>query len=312
MEKEARVYVAGAATAVGAAIVYELGQRGFENILDPDGVRCDPADAESTDAFFNEEKPEYVFVAAGKTGGIEANRIRGSELMADNIRVASNVIPAAYRCGVEKMIYLASSCSYPRDCEQPMKETDLFAGNPEPTNDAYATAKRAGIKLCEAFNRQHSTHFVPVVPANPFGPGESFDPNDSHVIEGLIRRMHEGEMERAPHIKVWGTGTPTRDFIFIDDLADACIFVMDAYNDTEPINLGTGRGITIRELAFAVKLVTGYSGEIRFDESKPDGMPEKVLDTSKLLSLGWQPQTQFLDALEATYHWYYERFASAA
>lgn len=312
MEKDARIYVAGANTAAGAAIVSELSRRGFENVIDPDGARCDPADTESVDGFFNREKPDYVFVAAGKTGGINANQTRASELMADNIRVASNVIPAAYRCGVAKMIYLASSCSYPRDCEQPMKERDLFAGSPEPTNDAYATAKRAGIKLCEAFNRQHGTHFVPVIPANPFGPGESFDPDDSHVIEGLIRRMHEAERERAPYVKVWGTGTPTRDFIYINDLADACLFLMDAYNETNPINIGTGHGITIRELAFAIKLVTGYSGEIRFDTSKPDGMPEKVLDTSQLFSLGWQPQTQFLDALEETYHWYYERLASAA
>ena len=342
VKKDSNIYIVGADTAIGAAIVRELdaqdysavyapGARQSETLVDIEartrspvieaggGEESDVTDDDASSAYaadldadFEERKPEYVFVAAGRTGGIAANRARPVELMIDNLNVVTEVLTAARQHSVKKLLYLASSCSYPRDCAQPMKEEDLFKGPPESTSAAYATAKRAGIRLCQAFNRQYGTKFIPAIPSNPFGPGEDFGSDTAHVVEALIRRMHEAELERSPYVDVWGSGEPVRDFIFLDDLANACIHVMSEYKGAEVINIGTGEGISIRELAYAVKLVTGYSGEIRFDTSRPDGMPEKVLDTAKLEALGWSPKTSFLEALERTYIGYSERFANAA
>jgi GDP-L-fucose synthase len=224
--------------------------------------------------------------------------------MLHNLLVQTHVIHHAYLNGVKKLFFLASSCSYPRNCPQPMEESSLLTGALEPTNEAYALAKLAGIKLCQAYRQQYGVNFVTGIPANIFGPGDEFSPENSHVIEGLMRRMHEAKIQGAPSISVWGTGTPRRDFIFVDDLADACILVMQAYNDPQPINLGIGEGLTIGELAGLIRDVLGFTGEILFDPSKPDGMPVKVLDSRKLQALGWRPGFTFRAALEATYNWF--------
>jgi GDP-L-fucose synthase len=304
MDKNARIYVAGQKTLIGSAIVRELKQRGFTNIV------CEPEeepaldDAMQVHSFFRCKAPEYVFVAAGKSGGIEANQKYPADLIHDNLLVSCHITQSAYRCEVKKLLYLASSCSYPRHCSQPMHPASLLTGVLEPTNEAYAVAKIAGIKLCQAYRQQYGVNFISAIPGNAFGPGDDFHPEDSHVIAALIRKMHEAKIAGAKSVEVWGTGSARREFIFVDDVADACIFVMRHYDGLEPINLGGGSDLSIRELAFLVKEVAGYSGEVRFDASKPDGMPLKMLDSSRLSEMGWRPKTDFLTGLSATYGWF--------
>lgn len=308
MKQDARIVVVGSDTAVGRALVRTLAAQKYTHVMTCDRVE----NAEDVQAAFGEMRPEYVFVAAGKSGGIELNRTNPVDLMMDNLMVSGNVLPAAHRHRVRKLLYLASSCAYPRDCPQPMQEKSLFAGPVEPTNEGYATAKRAGIKLCQAFNHQYGTCFIPAIPANPFGPGEAVDETHSHVIEALIAKMHHAKCKGASSVEVWGTGLPRREFIFLDDLADACIHVMHHYDDTAPINLGSGISMSIRELAYTIRRVTGFTGALRFDATRPDGMPEKILDNARMLELGWAPPTRFETALEQTYTWYRERWAEAA
>jgi len=304
MDRQATIYVAGADTLIGGAIFRELERQGYANVLGKSAPEPDLTDAAQVDEFFRRTAPEYVFLAAGKSGGIEANRKYPAELMRDNLLVACHVIHTAYRHKVKKLLYLASSCSYPRKCPQPMRVESLETGPLEPTNDAYATAKIAGIKLCQAYRRQYGASFICGIPANVFGPGDDFDPDNSHVIAALIRRMYEAKIAGAPAVEIWGTGAPRREFIFADDLADACILTMCEYDDATPINLGGGTSLSISELAETIKEVAAYRGELRFDASKPDGMPLKALDSSVLHKMGWRPRTPFRDALERTFTWF--------
>lgn len=301
MRKHAIIYVAGGQTLIGAAILRQLKQQGYTNIVGKPGEEPDLTDATSVDEFLSRLLPEYVFMAAGKSGGILPNQRYPADLMLDNLLVECNVIRAAYQHRVKKLLYLASSCSYPKHCPQPMRVESLLTGPLEPTNEAYAVAKIAGIKLCQAYRQQYGASFVVGIPANAFGPGDDFSPEDSHVIAALIRKMHEAKLSGAAFVEVWGTGTPRREFIYADDLADACLFVMQNYNGAEPINLGGGTDTSIGELAQLVKEVVGYEGELRFDRSRPDGMPLKVLDSRPLMAMGWKSETSFEKALSATF-----------
>lgn len=304
LEKQESVYVAGADTIIGTAILRGLKQEGFVNLVG--GRKNEPnlADAGQVDGFFDRTAPEYVFVAAGKSGGILANQKYPGELIVDNLLTACHIIDSSYRHKVKKLLYLASSCSYPRDCPQPMAVRSLLTGPLEHTSEAYAVAKIAGIKLCQAYRQQYGANFISAIPADVFGPGEDFDTEDSHVVAALMRKMHEAKLLGVQSVEIWGTGTPKRDFIFAGDTADACILLMRQYDDLEPVNIGSGAGVSVGELARLIKEVVGYSGELRFNTSKPDGAPMKVLDSSVLTNLGWQPTTSLRTALSATYRWF--------
>jgi len=301
MEKDSRIFVAGGQTLIGAEIVHELERQGYTNIVGTPGEEPDLTDAAQVDAFFAQTAPGYVFLAAGKSGGIGANQKHPAELMLDNLLVECHIIHSAYRHGVKKLLYLASSCCYPRHCPQPMRVESLLTGLLEPTNEAYAVAKIAGIKLCQAYHQQYGANFVVGIPANVFGPNDDFSLEESHVIAALIRKIHDAKTFGAPFVEIWGTGTPRREFIFADDLADACLVVMQEYEGAEPINLGGGTDVSIVDLANLVKEVVGYEGKLRFDPSRPDGMPLKILDSTLLLAMGWRPATPFREALLATF-----------
>jgi GDP-L-fucose synthase len=299
----ARTYVAGGKTLIGAALLERLRDAGCRLVgVLPD--EPDLADAGQVEDFFAEVRPEYVFLAAGKSGGIALNQARPAELMLHNLLVAAHVVDAAHRYGVTKLLYLASSCSYPRSAPQPLRVESLFAGALEPTNAAYATAKLAGWQLCTAYRRQYGARFITAIPANAFGPHDDFSPDGGHVIPALLRRAHEARVRGEPELVVWGTGTPRREFVFSRDLADACLFVMEYYEREAPINLGGGADRSIAEVARAVADVVGYRRQLRFDAGKPDGMPLKGLDSSPLCALGWRPATDFRAALAETYTWF--------
>jgi GDP-L-fucose synthase len=303
MDSNSRIYVAGTQTLIGAGLVRHLKHQGYSTILtDPDGDNP-LREATTVDKFFAEVRPQFVFLAAGKSGGINANQKYPAELMLDNLVIETNIISSAHRYAVEKLLYLASSCSYPRLASQPIREEALLTGSLEPTNQAYALAKIAGIELCRAFRQQYGVHFVSAIPANAFGPDDDTDIEDAHVIPALMMRMINAKTLGLPEVAIWGTGTPQREFIFVDDLTDACEFVMHHYDDSQPINLGSGSSLSIRELAEQIKDIVGYKGNLFFDTSKPDGMPLKMLDSAKLHNLGWQAKTSFSDALKATFDW---------
>jgi GDP-L-fucose synthase len=304
MQIHDKIYVAGGQTFVGAAILKRLAQDGYRNVLSPED-EPDLIQAHQVDSFFEAHTPDYVFMAAGDSGGIAANQKYPAELLRHNLLAECNVVHSAYRHGARKLLYLASSCVYPRECPQPMAESRLLTGALEPTNEAYALAKLAGIKLCQAYNRQYGTKFISAIPANIFGPGDDFSPEDSHVIAALIRRMHEAKNASGEAVDVWGTGSPQRDFIFVADLADACVFIMKQYVEEQvPINIGGGGVYSIKELAELIKQVVGYDGVLRFDRTKPDGMPFKILDSSLLNGMGWKPNSPFVTALGETYDWF--------
>ena len=303
MDKRARIYVAGSQTLIGIALLRHLHSQGYTVLIsDPAGENA-LRDAKVVDAFFAEARPEYVFLTAGKSGGIRANQKYPADLMLDNLLVETHIINSAYRFGVVKLLYLASSCSYPRLATQPISEDALFTGPLEPTNEAYAIAKIAGIKLCQAYNQQYGTRYISAIPANAFGPDDDTDVEDAHVIPALMMRMISAKALHLPSVDIWGTGAPQREFIFVDDLADACEFVMHHYEASQPINLGSGTTLSIRELAEQIRQIVGYTGELCFDSSKPDGMPLKMLDSRRMLGLGWQAKTPFSEALRATLHW---------
>lgn len=304
MNKNSCIFVAGGETLVGAVLLRQLEQQGYTNIAGKPGEEPELSNADQIDAFFARANPEYVFLVAGKSGGIGANQKYPADLMYDNLIIESNVIHAAYRYQTRKLLYLASSCCYPKQCPQPMKVESLLTGPLEPTNEAYALAKIAGIKLCQAYRKQYGADFTAGIPANIFGPGDDFSEEDSHVIGALIRKMHEAKLRCQDSVEIWGTGNARRDFIFADDLADSCIFIMQKYEANEPINLGTNNDFSIRELATLIKKITGYSGNLIFNSSKPDGMPLKALDTTRLIEMGWRSQTPFETALLSTYDWY--------
>lgn len=303
MDRKAKIFVAGGDKLIGSSLLRVLKNQGYEKVFDASLEPC-LSDAAEVEAFFRRETPEYVFLTAGKSGGITANQKYPAEFMLDNLLIECLVIDAAHRYGVKKLLYLASSCCYPRDCSSPMRENQLLTGPLEPTNEPYALAKIAGIKLVQSYRNQYGLNFICGIPANCFGPGDDFSNENSHVIGALLRRMHEAKQQRLKEVAIWGTGKPRREFIYVDDLADACIFVMEKYEEIEPINLGPGGDISIAQLAQMVRKVTLFPGELVFDPSKPDGMPVKLLDTTKLQDLGWKSKVSFQKALELTFLWF--------
>jgi len=285
---------------VGRAVVRRLEAQGFTNLVGiDDGPKFD--DCTSVDWFFAKTRPQYVVAAAGRTAGIVGNQKCPADLMLDNLLVATHLIPSAWRYGTEKLLYLASSCAYPKFAEQPLAVKSLWTGPVEPTSGAYAVAKLAGIRLCEAYRQQHGAHFITAISADVFGPGDDFSATNSHVVGGLLRRMHEARLSDAETVEIWGTGSPRREFLYVDDLADAAIFLVRHYEGVEPINIGTGVTTTIRELAEILRHVVGYTGELRFDTGRPDGTQLKGLDSTPLRHLGWTPAWSLRAALERTY-----------
>jgi len=306
VEKGAKVYVAGHQGLVGSAILRKLTSEGYSNIVTRSFQELDLRDQTAVNEFFKKEQPEYVFLAAAKVGGILANNTYPVDFLRDNLLIQTNVIDAAYRYGSRKLLFLGSSCIYPKFAPQPIKEEYLLTGELEPTNEPYAIAKIAGIKLCQAYNRQYGTNFISVMPTNLYGPGDNFDLETSHVIPALIRKFHESKIKGKDQVVVWGSGKPFREFLHVDDLADACLFLMSNYNSSEIINIGTGKDLSIAELAYLIKDIVGYDGNIIFDTSKPDGTPRKLLDVSKLFNMGWKPRITLEEGIRSTYSWYQE------
>jgi GDP-L-fucose synthase len=301
MDKESRIFVAGHRGLVGSAICRSLERSGFSNLVVRTRAELDLRDQAAVCAFFNRERPEYVFLAAAKVGGIYANSHYPADFIYDNLAVQNSVLKAAMDCGVRKLLFLGSSCIYPRHAPQPIKEEYLLTGPLEPTNEWYAIAKIAGIKLAQALHRQYGFNAISVMPTNLYGPGDNFDPETSHVVPALIRKFHDAIVTRAPEVTVWGTGSPRREFLHVDDLAEAAVFLMSNYEDPDIINVGTGVDITIRELAEVIGKVSSFRGRIVFDSSKPDGTPRKVLDVSKITALGWRPTRSFEEGIRETY-----------
>lgn len=301
MEKEAKIFIAGRFGLVGSAIERALRRQGYENVVGLPHRELELTVQAEVETYFKIEKPQYVFLAAAKVGGILANNTYPAEFIYSNLEIQNNVIHACYQFGVKKMLFLGSSCIYPKFAAQPMTEDELLNGKLEPTNEPYAVAKIAGIVMCQSYNRQYGTNFVSVMPTNLYGINDNYHPDNSHVIPGLLRRFHDAKVTNAPEVVVWGTGSPKREFLFADDLGDACVFVMQQYSGNEIINIGSGVEVTIRELAETIKRVVGYPGVLRFDTSKPDGTPRKLLDVSKLNNLGWQAQTRLEDGLIIAY-----------
>lgn len=304
MKSDSKIYVAGHRGLVGSAIVRRLATGSYTNIITRTHAELDLTEQRAVNSFFEKERPEYVFLAAAKVGGIHANNTYRADFIYQNLMIESNIIYASYRHGIKKLMFLGSSCIYPKHAPQPMKEEHLLTGLLEPTNEPYAIAKIAGIKMCDAYNRQYDTNFMSTMPTNLYGPGDNYDLKNSHVLPALIRKMHEAKVQNAKEVVVWGTGSPRREFLYSDDLADACVFLMEKYNASdigEFMNIGTGREITIRELAELVAEVVGFHGQLVFDASKPDGTPRKLLDVSRLQQLGWQPKTGFHEGIALAY-----------
>ncbi|MBE3557393.1 MAG: GDP-L-fucose synthase [Firmicutes bacterium] len=303
MRKDAKIYVAGHRGLVGSAIVRRLQTEGYTHLVTRTHIQLDLTDARAVDAFFVQERPEYVFLAAAKVGGILANDTYPADFIRENLQIEVNVIDAAHRYGVDKLLFLGSSCIYPKLAPQPIREEYLLTGPLEPTNDAYAVAKIAGIQMCQSYYKQYGDRFISVMPTNLYGPGDNFDPVTSHVLPAMIRKFHEAKMSGQPQVLLWGTGQPRREFLHVDDLADACLFLMDHFDDPSIVNIGVGQDLTIAELARMVADVVGYTGEIVYDPSKPDGSPQKLLDVSKLTRLGWRPRIQLRQGIADVYRW---------
>jgi GDP-L-fucose synthase len=302
-----RVYVAGHRGLVGSALVRRLHADGHENLILRSRTELDLTDAVAVSRFFEESRPRYVFLAAAKVGGIVANDTYPADFIRANLAIQLNVIDAAHRSGVDRLLFLGSSCVYPKHAPQPMKEEHLLTGPLEPTNEAYAIAKIAGLKMCEAYRRQYGSGFFGVMPTNLYGPNDNFDLETSHVLPALIRRFHEAKLTGAPDVTLWGTGSPRREFLHVDDLAEACVFLMRQDVPPDRVNIGWGRDITIRELAELVAAIVGYRGTLGWDSTRPDGTPRKLLDTSQLTALGWQPAIGLEEGIRATYDWYVDR-----
>lgn len=318
MEKTSKIYVAGHRGLVGSAIVRQLQAQGYENLLTRTHAELDLTNQQAVAGFFEQEKPDYVILAAAKVGGIHANNTYPAEFIYENLMIEANVVHAAWRAQVKRLLFLGSSCIYPKMAEQPMREDALLTGTLEPTNEPYALAKIAGIKLCESYNRQYGTDFRSVMPANLYGQGDNFHPENSHVIPALMRRFHEAKQRGDKEVVVWGSGTPKREFLHVDDMAAASLFVLQLDSETyqantQPmlshINVGTGEDCTIREMAETMKRVVGFEGELVFDSSKPDGTPRKLMDVSRLASMGWRYSIPLEQGLRQTYAWYLEHYA---
>ena len=304
MEKNSRIFVAGHRGLVGSAIVRKLESEGYAEIIRASRQAVDLRAESAVEDFFSRERPEYVFLAAAKVGGILANDTKPAEFLRDNLAIQTNVIHAAWKHGARKLLFLGSSCIYPKFAPQPIREEYLLTGELEPTNEAYAIAKIAGIKMCQAYRKQYGFRAISLMPTNLYGPGDNFDLQSSHVLPALLRKFHEAEVAGAPEVTIWGSGTPRREFLHVDDLADAAVFLMNQYDSGEIVNVGTGEDLTIAELAQTMARVTGYRGRMVFDSSKPDGTPRKLLDVSRLQGLGWRAKITLEDGITSTYQWY--------
>ena len=311
MDKDSKIYVAGHRGLVGSAIMRRLEIEGCKNLITRTHAELDLTRQERVEEFFCEERPDYVFLAAARVGGIYANNTYPAEFIYSNLTIQTNIIHASYVFKVKKMLFLGSSCIYPKNCPQPMKEEYLLGGPLEPTNEPYAVAKIAGIKMCQAYNRQYGTNFLSVMPTNLYGPNDNFDLKTSHVLPALIRKFHEAKIKGLSEVEIWGTGSPRREFLHVDDLADACLFLMNNYNKSEIINIGTGKDLTIKELAEMIARIVGFEGRLVFNSIKPDGTPKKLLDVSRLHSFGWKARIGLEQGIAETYKWYVENVCRA-
>ena len=311
MNRDAAIFVAGERGLVGSAIGRALRARGHTNLVSAPRAALDLRDQAAVERFFAEHRPEYVFMAAARVGGILANDSYPAEFISDNLFIQSNLIDASHRHGVRKFCFLGSSCVYPRLAPQPLREDSLLSGPLEPTNQWYAIAKIAGLKMCEAYSRQYGFKAISVMPTNLYGPGDNFDLTTSHVLPALIRKFHEAKHARAGAVTIWGTGTPRREFLHVDDLADALLFLMESYDSPEIINVGWGEDVTIADLAAFVRDVVGFEGRIELDRSKPDGTPRKLMDVTKLTRLGWKPKISLADGIRSSYRWFLENAAAS-
>ena len=310
MELNSKIFVAGHKGLVGSAICRKLKDDGYKNIIYQDRYKLDLRDKLLVDNFFQENKPEYVILAAAVVGGIHANNSQPVRFLKDNLLIQTNVIDAAHRFSVKKLVFLGSNCVYPRECPQPMKEEFILTGMFEETNQWYATAKIAGVKLCQAYKREYGFNAIVLMPASLYGPNDNFDPENSHVLPALINKIHLAKLNNLENIELWGTGEPFREFLFVDDFADACLFLMKNYDDESIINVGVGDDINIKSLANLIKEIIGYEGKIIFDSTKPDGTPKKLLNVSKLNNLGWKYSTNLKKGIEQTYNWYLNNLAN--
>ncbi len=308
MEKNSKIFVAGHRGLVGSAIVRKLEELGYNNLVLKTRAELDLMSQTAVADFFKSENIDYVFLAAAKVGGIVANQKQKADFIYENLQIQSNIIFNAYKYGVKKLLFLGSSCIYPRNCAQPIKEEYLMTGELEKTNDAYATAKIAGIKMCQSFNEQYGTNFISVMPTNLYGPNDNFDLVSSHVLPALIRKFYEAKNNSSSPVELWGTGAAQREFLHVDDLADAVVYLMNNYNDSAIVNIGTGEDLSIKELALKIKDIVGYQGEIKWDSTKPDGTPRKLLDVSKLNSLGWKYKISLEEGLKNTIEWFIENY----
>ncbi|HPD54596.1 MAG: GDP-L-fucose synthase [Bacteroidia bacterium] len=311
MNKHDRIYIAGHNGMVGSAIVRALEASGYRNLLYRSSSELDLRDQAATKTFFEQERPDYVFLAAAKVGGIHANNIYRAEFLYDNLMIEANVIDAAWKFGVKKLLFLGSSCIYPKNSPQPLKEEYLLSGYLEQTNEPYAIAKIAGIKLCESYRKQYGANFIAAMPTNLYGPNDNYDLQQSHVLPALIRKFHEAKMQQAASVEIWGTGTPLREFLHVDDLAAACLQLMDHYDEAGFLNVGSGEEVSIRDLAELIRDITGFTGELRFDPSRPDGTARKLMDSSKIRSLGWSPKISLKNGISAVYKDYQAAFTPA-
>lgn len=301
MQKNSKIYVAGHRGLAGSAIVRLLKKEGYENLVVRTSAELDLRNQQAVKDFFEEEKPEFVFLAAAKVGGINANNIYPGTFIYDNLSIQNNVIHQAYATGVKKLLFLGSSCIYPKNSAQPIKEEYLLSGYLEPTNDAYAIAKIAGIKMCQSYHKQYGSNFISAMPTNLYGPGDNYDLKNSHVLPALLRKFHEAKINNEPTVTVWGTGNPRREFLHVDDVASACYFLMENYNEPDIINIGVGKDISIAEMALMIKNITGFEGKLVFDTSMPDGTFQKLLDVSKINALGWHASIGFEEGVRNTY-----------
>lgn len=304
MNPESKIYVAGHRGLAGSAIVRALKRKGYNNLITRTHAELDLTDQPAVQAFFEAEQPTHVILAAAKVGGIHANDTYPAEFIRDNLAIQTNVIHSAWRSGVDKLVFLGSSCIYPKFAEQPMREDSLLTGPLEPTNEWYAIAKIAGIKMCQAYRKQYSFDAISLMPTNLYGPGDNFNLENSHVLPALLRKFHEAKLNHDPQVVMWGTGSPKREFLHVDDLGDAVVHLTEHYSDSDIVNVGVGTDVSIRELAELVKDVVGYEGEIVNDTSKPDGTPRKLMDVSRLSELGWQAKTSLRNGIESTYAWF--------
>ncbi|ACT94989.1 GDP-L-fucose synthase [Dyadobacter fermentans] len=312
MEKSAKIYIAGHRGMVGSAILRKLEKEGFNNIITRTSSQLDLRNQADVRAFFEAERPEYIFLAAAKVGGIMANNIYRAEFLNDNLLIQNNVIDSAYRTDAKKLMFLGSSCIYPKLAPQPLQEDSLLTGLLEPTNEPYAIAKIAGIKMCEAYRSQYGCNFISVMPTNLYGPNDNYDLNKSHVLPAMIRKFHEAKEEGKPFVELWGTGSPLREFLHADDLAAACYFLMQNYNEAGFLNIGVGSDVTIKHLAEMIQKVVGYQGEIKWNTEKPDGTPRKLMDVSKLHALGWKHTIDLEEGITKTYQDFLEKIETYA